>query len=373
MPRNNRTFSLIALWSLLLLGGVVVSGNVAAQQQDNKKSPLEGMRFTGQWFLAYEVDKGGDDNLNEFQLKRGYVSVRKVFTDHLKARITQDISVDQEGDGRGDIELRLKYGYLQYQMPSLSFIHKPTIESGLAHRPWLDFEQKMTGYRVQGTMFLERYDVLKSADYGIMLSALIGGEIDEDYQRQVNSAYPGRYGSIALGVYNGGGYSAIEENENKLLEGRLTLRPLPAILPGLQLSCLGGLGKGNTIDSPDLNYVAVFLSMEHPRFLATAQYYTGEGDVEGTAVNAQGEALDRDGFSLFGEFVSPFEQLSAFGRFDHFNTNTNRDDTDLRRYIVGLSIPIHKKSKIIVDHDYLESDISDTIDRRWELAVEINY
>lgn len=373
MSATTHSLSRFIRLGLLVLAIISSAAQAIVAQNDNKPTPFEGLRLTGQWFLAYEVDRVGDDDLNEFKLKRGYVSVHKKFTDQLTARITQDISVDQEGDGRGDVELRLKYGYLRYRLPSLSWVYKPTLEFGLAHRPWLDFEQKMTGIRVQGTMFLERYNVLKSADYGIMFSTLLGGEIGQNYKRRVSGAYPGRYGSIAVGIYNGGGYSAIEENENKLLEGRLTVRPLPSILPGVQMSLLGGYGKGNTVESPDLNYLTAFFSMQHSRFLATVQYYTGEGDVDGTAIDSTGHALQRNGYSVFGRVVTPLENLGVFGRYDHFDTNTDRADTDLTRFIVGLSVPIYKKSKIIVDHDYLESDLAAHIERVWEVAVEIRY
>jgi len=88
--------------------------------------------------------------------------------------------------------------------------------------------------------------------------------------------YPGRYGSFSLGIYNGGGYHAKEKNQNKVLEGRLTLRPLPAALPGLQLSYFGLVGKGNQAAEPHWNAHLGMVSYEddHPsddRLQATLQ------------------------------------------------------------------------------------------------------
>ena len=148
------------------------------------------MSFSGQWFLAFTVDEDDDVATNEFRLKRGYVTVKKKFNSRLSARVTQDIAVDQEGDGEGDIEIRLKYLYLRYTSDDWWIFSKPFAEFGLVHRPWLDFEQKTNPYRVQGTMYLERYKILRSADYGVTIGALLGDRIDEGYQNTVNDAYP---------------------------------------------------------------------------------------------------------------------------------------------------------------------------------------
>lgn len=60
---------------------------------------------------------------------------------------------------------------------------------------------------------------------------------------------------------NGGGYHAVEVNENKSVEPRLSLRPFGDILPGLQTHYVGAYGKGNTTYSPDwiLNGGMVFV------------------------------------------------------------------------------------------------------------------
>lgn len=118
--------------------------------------------------------------------------------------------------------------------------------------PWLDYEEHVNWYRCQDTIFIERNSTFNSADFGLTFVSLLGGEMSEEYQRKVNNKYPSRYGSMAFGVYNGGGYHASEKNENKVLEGRLTVRvrPLPDIIPGFQLSYFGITGKGNKEEEP---------------------------------------------------------------------------------------------------------------------------
>ena len=38
--------------------------------------------------------------------------------------------------------------------------------------------------------------------------ALIGPKLPKSYQKQVSKVYPGLWGSVAIGLYNGGGYHA---------------------------------------------------------------------------------------------------------------------------------------------------------------------
>jgi len=109
---------------------------------------LPGATISGQWFMGYQYGDKGGNSVNVFNVKRGYIIIKKQITETISGRITPDISLDQEGDGRGDIELRLKYLYVKLKLPSVKIFTKPYIEFGLAHRPWLDFEEHMYRYRV---------------------------------------------------------------------------------------------------------------------------------------------------------------------------------------------------------------------------------
>jgi len=350
------------------------SDSSQTQKQDPVRSFAEGLDFSGQWFLAYDIEDADDEPANEFKLKRGYVTVKKTFSKHLSARTTQDIAVDQEGDGEGDIEIRLKYGYVRYKTRQVGWFHDAFVEFGLVHRPWLDFEQKINRYRVQGAMFLDRSKVLRSADYGITVGALLGGEVAEEFQRHVSGAYPGRYGSVALGIYNGGGYEAIEKNENKLFEIRVSGRPLPEQIPGLQVSWLGGHGKGNTAESPNLAYNALFLSYQSYPAVLTAQWFDGEGDVNGSFVTDQNAAIDHTGWSLFGELRYPWHPVALMARVDHVKADQLVADWYQRRLIVGVSYTFHGDSQVLLNYDYAEKNGDPrTKESVIELAVEIDY
>ena len=281
----------------------------------------------------------------------------KKFSDNFSGRITQDISVDQEGDGRGDVEIRLKYGYLRFKADDFFVFTKPYVEFGLVHRPWLDFEQKVNRYRVQGSMFLDRNDILSSADYGITVTTLFGGEVNSEFQKNVSKEYPGKYGSMTFGIYNGGGYHAIEENQNKIFEGRVSIRPLPEIVTGLQLSYVKLFGKGNLESSPDFNMDLGAVSFENSFLTLLATYMVGVGDQSGELYEKlngnllTNQNVDTKGYSVFGEFKIDALSTSIFGRYDHFNYEKSSWDfgNTEKRTIVGIAYHFLGKNKILIE------------------------
>lgn len=319
--------------------GLVLPGASTAQEGAT--------RIGGVWYLSYKTGEAGGESFNRFGIDRGYINIRHTLNDRWSGRITPDVTVDQFGDAK----VRLKYAYGDVKLPDAGLLTSPHMELGLVHRPWLDYEEHLNLYRNQGTMFLERNGLFNSADFGLTFFSLLGGELGESYQDEVSSAYPGRYGSIAIGVYNGGGYHALENNENKSIEGRLSIRPLPDVVPGLQLSYLGMFGKGNTADVPDFSVNALFASYETPAIVLTATRYFGEGNSKGNALDAEGVALEQDGYSLFGEWKLHGPGLSIIGRYDRFNLGPDADDEKSERIIAGLAYHIEGHSKILVDYD----------------------
>lgn len=218
-------------------------------------------------------------------------------------------------------------------------------------------------------MFLERNDIFNSADIGLTFVSLLGGEMDERYQKKASKYYPGRYGSISLGIYNGGGYHASEKNENKVLEGRVTLRPIPDIIPGLQLSYFGIYGKGNKDTNPDWRVNLGFVSYEHEYLVLTGQYYWGMGNQKGD------DEDDKDGYSFFAE-LRPHKKISIIGRYDYFNPNDSLKNDENERYIVGVAYHLDRQhnNMILLDYDtvkYRQSGKPD--DRRVQTTLQVKF
>ena len=344
---------------------------------------LNGFKIGGLWYLSYQNGEtgnttGADTRFNTFAVKRGYLTVEKEFMPWFQARVTTDVTTmkDSTNNMDGSLALRIKYLYGKFIAPDMAFLTKPNVEFGVVHMPWLDYEENMNNYRLQDTMFLERNGIFNSADIGITFTSLLGGYVNEDYQKNVSSSYPGRYGSVQGGIYNGSGYAASEKNRNKAFEGRVTVRPLPDSIPGLQFSYFGITGKGNTAAEPDWKVNLGFASFEHEYLVLTGQYFWGKGNQQGTDEN------DKKGYSIFTElrlydmFKCPFNKFSVIGRYDHFDPNTGVDNDDNNRYIAGVAYYLDKphKNMVLLDYDtvnYKKSGMSD--DKRVQLTLQVAF
>lgn len=359
---------------VVLAAVLCLCSNILSETRFARENVLNGMSISAQWFLSYQNGDTGGAPFNYFTMKRGYLNFTKRINSHLFTRITPDVSVDGEGDGRGDIEMRIKYCYLRYRFDSFGWITQPSIEFGVAHRPWMDFEEHINPYRVQGTLFLERAGILNSADFGITAVTLLGGEVDETYQQQVNSSFPGRTGSFAIGVYNGGGYHAIEENRNKTIESRISLRPLPDFFPGFQLSYHGVYGKGNTKAAPDWEMNSLFLSLEHKKFTVTATWVNSLGNGKGSWIDEQNHAVRMNGYSLFTDLKIPVPHISLFGRYDHMHSVDTEVQEKEYRWISGLAYHLPGGSKILLNYDYFkQKEITTVIESVAEIAIELKF
>jgi hypothetical protein len=363
----------------MFLAGTSFADEEEVSQKDIEKvvKELKSIKFGLKWYLSYMNGEGKDvggstgDGVerNKFAIKRGYFRFTKELMPWFDAHITFDVTQAKDSDSSldGSVAVRIKYAYAKIKMPDFAFLTKPYMELGVVHMPWLDFEEHINWYRCQDTMFIERNGTFNSADFGLTFMSLLGGEVDKEYQKKVSSKYPGRYGSMAFGVYNGGGYHASEKNENKVLEGRLTVRPLPDIIPGLQFSYFGLTGKGNKDTEPDWTTNLGFASFEHKYVALTGQYYWGKGNQKGNDEN------DKDGYSIFAE-VKPNKKFSLIGRYDKFDPNTDVDDDDNTRYIVGAAYHLDKphKNMILLDYDHVNyEDSSKEDDKRIQLTLQV--
>ncbi|MFO7845205.1 MAG: hypothetical protein R6V27_01490 [Balneolaceae bacterium] len=324
----------------------------------NAQSSLNDFGFSGQFFFSYEHSFEESDVNSEFLLKRGYITFRRDISERVGVRFTQDVSVDKAGDGEGNIELRLKYALVHVNMNDTRLIKNSSIEFGVVSRPWIDFEQSINDYRSQRSMFLDDNNIYSSADYGVTYAGQLGDNLPEDSQTGLTSD-GGRYGSFSIGIYNGGGYAALEKNNNKMLEGRLSLRPLPDQMPGFQASVLGAYGKGNIPESPDFENAGLAFSYESKKWTSIMQGFTGKGDGAGQLVNLNNKSLRLKGWSMFNEF-KPFEQpVSLTLRYDEL-INTDLDRWHSRRFVSGISYIFSNRSKIMFDYnrawDHLDAE-----------------
>jgi hypothetical protein len=358
------------------------------QKPDQQPKPaisFKGVQIGGLWYLSYQYGDqysgtpGQTQAYNQFRVKRGYLDVRAELQPWLDVRFTPDVSQDSSGD----LKVLMKYLYGRFEGKGNSIITRPYAEFGVVHMPWLDFEERVNRFRMQDTMFMERNGLFNSADIGILAGSNFGPDLSEEYRRDVNDTYAGRYGSWQFGVFNGGGYRARENNGNKVVEGRATVRPVPARFPGLQLSLFGVFGKGNLPEAtpplklPDYEVLAGMVSYEHAYFVLTAQWYAGEGNAAGTAVKPDGQtASPQNGSSYFAEVRFTKKRiLSAIGRYDRFDTDADDPGSDLQqRLIAGFAWQMFKSNYLLVDYDRVSHSRAEIpAEGRVQVTVQISF
>ncbi len=358
----------ILIFTVLFFNFLSLSAQDKQKKDNFIQKTLSRSRISGQWFLTYTLNTL--DTTSVFRVKRSYFDVKTKINDRLSIRYTQDITIDKEGIDAGNIETRMKYMFLKVKMRDLGFISKQYLEIGMAHRPWVDFDSKINLYRLQDEMFTDRNDIINSADLGVSWVGLFGKELDEDYQKKVSSAYPGRYGSFAIGVFNGGGYSALEKNRNKTIETRITLRPLPDHVPGLQISHAFAYGLANVPDVKApflLNIIA--LSSQSRYHTLHAQYYTGLGSNQDHFVSEDGNSYKNYGFSVLGELKTPKLPFTIFSRYDYLSSEAweNKAETVLSAGVAYL----FAKSKLAAYYE--RNTYVDKVENIFELVLEIKF
>lgn len=355
------------------LGGIKIGGRIFASFQN------------GENFSAASPSEDKTDAYNKFVLKRAYIEISKDITPWMRAQLTPDIYQD----AAGNYNYRTKYAYGLFHWKGGSFVANPEIEAGIVHTPWLDFEEGINTYRVQDTMFMERVGIITSSDAGVLFSGQFGGTLPKSYQDEVGKKNSGRYGSFAMGFYNGGGYASAEANTNKTFQARVTYRPLPDYAPGLQISGFYVTGRGNTAPKkfdkdpfkrreiyPDYRVVAGMISYQHQYFNLTAQTFEARGNAGGSRYYTEKEYVPgkvdpayifqsryQKGYSFWGEAKFPGSKRWSFmARYDHYDPDT-KDILEVshlydvqNRFIAGLAYKLFKENFLLLDYDQLSHD-----------------
>jgi hypothetical protein len=307
--------------------------------------------------LAYLDYSGGTTShdgtdYNKFSITRGYVNIKKEITPWLKARVTPDITLisNTANSQKGDLELRMKYYFIDLLPPDAGFLTDNDFRIGLGHTPWLDFQEHINIYRMQGVMFQEKFKGFNSSDLGIGLLGNFGGKLNKELEEEVgyHTPYAGRYGSYHIGIYNGGGYHATEANQDKVVEGRITLRPLPDAIPGLQLTYHGISGEGNNPTGPEWTSNTGFISYQNRYLVLTGEYVGSKGQQDGSDEKKKG------GYSVFGDLKIPmYERMAITGRYDVWDPDTDSARDTQRLFIGGISYKVYENNYLIAVYEQL--------------------
>ncbi len=275
-------------------------------------------------YLQYATELENRDGFNAFDITRAYININAQLSRNVRFRFTPDIRriTDPTGSLGTSLVLRVKYGFMQVDNvgPARSWVR-----FGLHQSPWLDFEESINRYRVQGTVFSEREALIPgSADFGVSYFTPL----------------PNGYGEIHGGVYNGEGFTQIEANKYKSFQGRVTVRPFPnrGAANGLRVSGFYNAGWYAS-DRPRRLGIGM-ASYEHRNLVVMFQTLKATE----TLVTPTGQTLcgailcrefDRSGWSAFIEPRQGPTGWAAIARVDAYDPDQTLANNSQRRVIVG--------------------------------------
>lgn len=263
---------------------------------------------------------------NNFDVTRAYINVMGRFAHGVTVRITPDIYRTSDG-----LTYRLKYGFVTWTPDSSAL----TFKLGLLNTPYVEWEEQLWDYRMQGTIALDRNGYLSSSDLGFLVDGTWGGE-------KV---------TLSAGVINGENYNRPLGDKGKDLAGRVSVRLLASDDPGrqggLRITGYGQTGKptgGGTRQRlvGVLSYRSKLLTLAGVAGVAKDSLLT-------TPISAERKGRV---FSTFGVLrVPPSSKLQFIGRLDLVDPNTDADDDRHTRVIVGVGYQLTPNLRLLADLD----------------------
>jgi hypothetical protein len=256
-----------------------------------------------------------------FNIARTYVNVTGNISHIVSFRITPDIGSRETSPTSsllGNYVFRLKYGFAQFALDDWTGNWKQSwVRLGMQQTPYIDAQESVYRYRFQGTVFVER-------DFGIA-SSDVGGTF--------HTNIPNGYGDVHVGYYNGEGYNRAETNDQKGLQVRGTVRPLPMggqFTRGLRIT--GYLIEDHYVKDGTRRRASGNLWYEHRRFNAGLDYMVAKdlqlpanspNCIANPLLTGCGVTVDSKGWSVF---ATPFFQQKGDGfeallRYDWYEPN----------------------------------------------------
>jgi hypothetical protein len=184
----------------------------AALAGDDKPKPE--VQVGGLIFAHYGLDlTDGAENFNEFAVDRAYLTAKAKITPALGARLTLDADrmkpvTTDTGEYSFDTKYRLflKHAYVEWK----DFAPGMKVRAGMIDTPYQGYYDKFWEHRYVAKGQSDDNGNMSTADLGVS----IGGE------------HAGGLVDWTVGAYNGEGYSKVEVDSGKSLEGRITVDPL---------------------------------------------------------------------------------------------------------------------------------------------------
>jgi len=280
---------------------------------------------------------GGAGNDNNFDVGRAYVNVLGKFSNGVQTRITTD--VDGRKAATNQLTIRLKYAFVGWT-PTGSAL---TLKTGLFTTPWIDYEEALYGYRMQGTTLYDRNSFFPSSDFGI----------------GADGSWSGDAVNMQVGVFDGEGYSNAPGDPGKDVEGRVSVRlaktDLSNKVGGVRLTGYGQVGAATGGSSR--NRFIGMLSYKSKALTLAAEYGMRQDSTGARTPSQKGAAL-----GIYGIYNVPKSKVGLLVRYDSFDPNTDSTSSAMNttanaavnkvsRIIAGISYAISPNLRVLFDAD----------------------
>jgi hypothetical protein len=292
-----------------------------------------------QYLYQLHKDSVTNSNLNNFDVTRAYINVIGKFGSGVGARITPDIYRNTDGS----LAFRLKYAFATWT-PENSPL---TFKLGQIHTPWLDWEEALWDYRMQGQMALERFHNAAGSNE----------ESSSDFGAGIDGKFALDMVNFQVGVYNGEFYSKPEGDQHKDIEGRLSVRVIESDdhsrVGGLRVTGHASIGKPT--GGGRRNRFLGMVSYRSKLFTLAAEYArVSDSLANGPPVGGAATPLiDGNIYSAFGVLNIPNTKVALIARFDLQDPNTNLTNDHQTRVIGGISYQVNQNLRVLADIDNL--------------------
>lgn len=311
-----------------LAAATLVSRPLTAQT-----APAPTFSISGVGYAAWNFNLSGSQHNNAFDVTRTYVNFNAKFAGGVSTRITPDIYRVTDGS----LAYRVKYAYVAYAPGAANVTYK----FGLLQTPWLSREEDLWGYRMQGSVALDRNKYLTSADFGLSADTkLAAGKLD-----------------LNLAIVNGEGYSKGEGDDRKDYMVRasylISATDDNSATGGLRLSGYAGFGKP-TGGGERTRYVGM-LSYASKQFTLAGEYALATDSSTTTpTAEAKGSVI-----SAFGVYRLTNSPVALIGRVDLVDPNTDVANDKNTRIIAGASYQVSPNLRVLADVDLLSHEAGD--------------
>ena len=332
-----------------LLTGVAAAAPLTAQ------TSVSGVAYAQWQYLLYTDTLKADSSLphiNNFDVTRAYINVNGRFAGGVTTRVTADIF--NGGTAASAHSYRIKYAFVTWTPEGSALTYK----IGEIHTPWIDWEEALWDYRMQGQMAMERGGYMSSSDFG----AGVDGKWNSD---QFN---------FQAGIYNGTNYSGPPTDGHKDFMARASYRLLAtddgSRVGGLRLTGYVGIGQPNAGGTRNrfigmVSYRSMDLTLAAEYASTTDTVTGGNTSIGGGAVAASAKRTGSV-ISAYAVVHLPQTRWSAIGRVDISDPNTSPAGTgpadSLRnvantpkttRFIAGVSYQLNPNLRLLADVDVL--------------------